>query len=113
MAYSYVNQAFTRYVYDTYNSYYTGGNILCGQVKDFILANIPDSSVDSDNNPPLNTAGGTHSTVSRLIRIKIRGVGKIEISGYPHGNTVPYGSCLIKFLGNTTVLGSSCYSSLT
>ena len=106
MAYNYVKQAFTRYVYETSSSYYTGGNILCGQIKEFILANFPEATLESDNDPPLDAAGGKHTTKYRLIHIKIRGVRKIIIMSNSHGNTVPYGWCVIRFINNTTTLDS-------
>lgn len=109
MAYSYITQAFTRHIYSTNNSYYTGGNITCGQIKDFILANLPEATLESDNDPPLNTSGGTHSTSSRIIYIKIRGVRQIIVMSYSHSSANPYGNCLIRLITQNGDVLSNLY----
>lgn len=105
MAYSYIDQPFNRNIVSTSNSYFTGGNKLCGEVKDFLLAHIPDLSLESDNDPPLNTSNGTQSTLSRVIYIKIRGVRKIQLISGAHSSGYPYGLCTIRFVQDSLILG--------
>ncbi len=92
---------------DTGSHYYGGSNLKAGIIKNFILENIPNAIVLSDNNPREN------ENVARVINISITDHFVINISAHYHETTFPYGrvKCSLKGTNMSSPLGEYFFHS--